>query len=196
MDVKKPYVVFMGGPCTDKYFDVDKWPEIGSKVNARHRGNVCGGMIANAACVCAGYGIETYSFDIKGENPDTVELFTDMEANHVHMDKAVVLKDKKDTYCVIYQLPGGEHTLMVVLGENHPLDISDEQREFLLGAEYIYGALDFHVYFNESEKLLRELKENGVKLFFDCESSFESDYARKMIPYGTVLSFNEFSAEL
>ena len=76
------------------------------------------------------------------------------------------------------------------------MDITDEQREFLLGAEYIYGALDFHVYFKESEKLLKELKANGVKLFFDCESSFESDFARKMIPYGTVLSFNEFSADL
>ena len=79
MEAKKPYVVFMGGPCVDKYFDAEAWPEIGNKVSVWHRGNVCGGLIANAACVCAGYGIETYSFDIKGDGPDTEMLFEDME---------------------------------------------------------------------------------------------------------------------
>ncbi|MBR2672514.1 MAG: carbohydrate kinase family protein [Oscillospiraceae bacterium] len=196
MEAKKPYVVFMGGPCVDKYFDAEAWPEIGNKVSVWHRGNVCGGLIANAACVCAGYGIETYSFDIKGEGPDTEMLFEDMEKSHVHMDKAQIIPGKKDTYCVIYQLPSGEHTLMVVNGTKHPIDLTDDLREFFLGASYIYGTLDWSAYFNDSWGLLEELKAKGVRIMLDCESSFNSEEARRMIGYATTVSFNEFAAEL
>ncbi|MGI5888396.1 MAG: carbohydrate kinase family protein [Oscillospiraceae bacterium] len=196
MGEKKPYVVFLGGACRDKYFDIDSWPDVGDKSNAWHRGDFCGGMIANAACVCAGYGIETYSLDIKSSSPENRMLFEDLEKNHVHTEKTIIEDGVEDTYCVIYKLPGGEHTLFVVNGTTHPVDFTEEQMDFLKGAAYVYSPLNPQATFKEPWKAMDELKAAGVKFVFDCEASYHFDEAVRTIPYGTIVSFNEFSLEV
>ena len=192
----KPYVVFIGSSGIDSYYTLDQWPNLGDKANCRHGKDVPGGLTANAACVCAGFGVKTYAFDFRSSDPKIDFLFEDLENYHVDTSMIQRLPEPDNGQCFIFQVPNGERVIFVVAGERIKHTLTQEQLDFLKNAEFVYGTPGFFQRFADYIGLLRFLKENGVKLMFDAEASFydEGDW-REQFQYASILSFNEFAVD-
>lgn len=54
------YVIAIGAAALDEYYTADTWPSEGGKAMVDYKEDMIGGMIPNAACVFAGYGVHTY----------------------------------------------------------------------------------------------------------------------------------------
>jgi sugar/nucleoside kinase (ribokinase family) len=192
MKCEKPYAIFMGFACVDEYYKMDHWMSKGEKANAEYIGSVAGGMIANANCVAAGYGIKTYAFDIKSTDPAIDFLFEDLKQNNVDVSKVVRLDDVKDGKCLIYQFPDGDRSIVCIVSENPKYHLNDEQLEFFCNAEYVYGTIGFNGMLDNPKHLLNLLKENNVKVFFDVESNYYCDDWRDYVRCAYTVSMNEF----
>lgn len=195
MEHPADYVVFIGGPCIDEYYSVDSWPRQGDKFTGRFLGSVPGGMIANAACVCAGYGVKTYCLDVRGKNKTSDFLLEDLRQHGVDPSRFVLIDGFADSKCVIFQ-SRSERTILVVNGDRYRIDPDDEQKRFLCGAEFVYTALIYEQRFTDFQGLLRELGQNGVKLVLDNEASTYVEGWERYLQYAHTAFFNEHSLEL
>ena len=130
METKRPYAVFMGFACVDEYYKMDDWLAKGEKANARYIRPTAGGMIANAACVCAGYGIKTYVFDVKSTDHSEDFLYEDLEKSNVDVSKVIRLDSVKDGKCLIFQFPDGDRSIFCINEDPPRYHLNDEQLEF------------------------------------------------------------------
>lgn len=192
MEQKKPYAIFMGFACVDEYYKMDHWMSKGEKANANYIGSVAGGMIANASCVAAGYGIKTYVFDVRSTNSNIDFLFEDLKQSNVDVSEVVRLDNVKDGKCLIYQFPDGDRSIVCVAGENPEYHLNNKQLEFFRNAEYVYGTIGYNGTLDNPKKFLNFLKENNVKVFFDIESNYYCDDWRDYVKCAYTISMNEF----
>lgn len=196
MAAKEGYAVFIGSPCVDEYYRLkDTWPPFGDKAVAEFSGNVPGGMIANAACVCAGYGVKTYCFDVMGTSETTQFLADDMEENRVDMSRVIRLDDFTDAKCIIFQKEG-ERSIIVVPASPYQHTLSPAEKEFLCGAAYMFTTLPNLSRFAGYEELLRDMKAAGVKIIFDSEATTHRPGWENSLQYAHTIFFNEFSVEV
>ena len=193
--MNEEYVIFIGGPCVDEYYAVRNWPKEGDKFLGKFEGNVPGGMIANAACVYAGYGKKTYIFSGMGDNPTTDFLLKDMEENHVDTSEMILDKDFHDGKCIIFQ-GDSDRTILVVEGDKQQFELSEEKLRFLCGAKYVYTTLQCMKQFKDSEKIFDILKEHGVRIVLDNEASTYVEDWRRYMKNAYIGFFNEYSLQL
>ena len=172
METKRPYAVFMGFACVDEYYKMDDWLAKGEKANARYIGPTAGGMIANAACVCAGYGIKTYVFDVKSTDSSEDFLYEDLENSNVDVSKVIRLDSVKDGKCLIFQFPDGDRSIFCINEDPPRYHLNDEQLEFFRNAEFVYGTIGYGDILDDVKGFMGFLHENGVKTFFDVESNY------------------------
>lgn len=196
MDKKneQAYTVFLGGPCVDEYYEVNRWAKEGEKFNGRFKENVPGGMIANAACVLAGYGIKTYCFTSMGRDSTLDFLLQDMESYHVDTSHIDIQEGKLNTKCIIFQ-GKSDRTILCVAGDAWTLRLTPEQMDFLCGAEYLYTSLQCIELFEDPVEVLRTLKKHGVKLVLDNEASTYIPHWRDYMQFCYLASMNESGIE-
>ena len=195
MEQREGYVVFIGGPCVDEYYSVGRWPHEGDKFVGRFAGNVPGGMIANAACVFAGYGPKTYCFYGMGRGETTDFLLGDLETHGVDTSRMILLEGHQDGKCVIFQ-SSADRTILVVEGEERSLRLDEEQRRFLSGAEFVYTTLQCMERFEDAPGLFCEMKANGAKIVLDNEPSTYVNGWERYMQHTHTAFFNEHSLEL
>lgn len=195
MEQREDYVVFIGGPCIDEYYTVEHWPREGDKFVGRFAGNVPGGMIANAACVFAGYGPKTYCFYGMGRGGTTDFLLDDLRAHGVDVSRMILLEDHHDGKCVIFQ-SRADRTILVVEGEERRLRLEEEQRRFLNGAGFVYTTLQCMERFEDAPGLFCEMKAHGVKIVLDNEPSTYVEGWEKYMRHVHTAFFNEHSLAL
>lgn len=192
--MKQDYTIFLGSPCVDEYYDVQSWPREGSKFLGRFKGNVPGGMIANAACVLAGYGMKTYCFTGMGRDASLDLLLRDLESYGVDTSRMDIQEGRTNTKCIIFQ-NRSERTILCVLGDPSPIRPTPEQLDFLLGAKYIYSTLQDLKILEGSAELFRTLKDRGVRLVLDNEASTYIPDWRDYMPSCYLASLNEHALE-
>jgi sugar/nucleoside kinase (ribokinase family) len=189
---KESYIVFLGGPCIDEYYHVDRWPEEGDKYVALFQGPVAGGMIANAACVMAGYGKKTYCFYgmSRGESADF--LVADLEAYHVDTSKIIFREKARDGKCLIFQ-HDGERTICVIPGDPWQIRLTDAQTDFLCKAECVYTTLSNLKDYEEPLIMFNNLKKHGVKIVTDNEASTIIEHWEDYLQGTYLASMNDYA---
>lgn len=195
MKVKEKYVAFITGPVIDEYYVMDGWPKQGDKQSCVYLGKICGGMIGNAACVCAGLGASAACLDIVPNNEDGEIIYNSLIEHGVDVSH-IVRSDVPRSGKSLVMVSGGERNVFVCHGgERERLKLSPEQLEFLRGAEYVYSELLFTQLIAEEKELLRDLKAHGVKIVFDTEVTMYCpdwfDYMR----YANTVFTNESGIE-
>ena len=70
----EPYLAAIGTACMDEYYQADTFVEEGDKLLVRPMEAKAGGMIANAACVMAGYGDHTFLIDYMNDGANSAAL--------------------------------------------------------------------------------------------------------------------------
>ncbi len=189
------YVIFVGSADIDENYDVAYWPSAGGKTSAKYAGTVAGGMIANAACVCAGYGVKTYCFDCNGADPQYDFLFEDLRRNHVDTSMVVRKPGVEEGKCLVFRLPDGDRSIVCVSGNKQPLELTQQQRDFFMGARAVYATLWMDRTVKGAKQLLRELKESGVTVMYDAESNSWREDWQDFFSCASIVSMNEYSAE-
>lgn len=191
MEHVRNFVVAIGSVCFDEYYHLDEWPQEGSKVMVDHLAKLPGGMIPNAACVFARYGVKTYLFDSINHSSDSQTLVADLEHSGVDTTLMVINEALPDPKCIIV-LSKNERTIMVV--DNHKPTISpcSEALNVMRNAAYIYSSASEMSLFNEPIKLINDLKLHGVKIVLDIEPTTVSESDCALIENADILFFNEF----
>lgn len=190
------YAVFIGVPCVDEYYDiVNRWPVEGDKFAVRYQKSVSGGMIANAACIMAGFGYKTYNFCGLSRDDALTFILEDLKKYHVDTSRIIVEDRGRNTKCHIY-VRQGERTVCVVLGDTHVYTPDEKQLQFLENASVVYTSLSSLKMFNKPVSLLKDLYEHGVKIVLDNEPSYKLPDWESYMPYCYLASFNEHAIAL
>ena len=189
------YVVFLPGPVLDEYYETDVWPAAGDKVRCRYVGRFCGGMIANAACVCAGLGVRASCFDAVSSDADGEWVLKELAAHGVDVSHVVRIDQRHDARTLIL-LSQGERNVFICEGRSpHELSLTEAQLDYLRRAEYLYSELLFEHLIPDECGFLKFLWESGVKIVFDVEATSYCPNWRAYIRWANTVFINEFGVE-
>ena len=186
----KDYVVSVGTVCIDDYIRSSEWPKLGDKTLAEFRGYQVGGMPYNAACVMASSGIKTYMLDIFGEEFRDL-IIADLEKNNI--DKSLCTYDKHKTMRTIIVNTKGERVIFVLDEDKKPqISLNKKQMEILMGAKYLYTNIPEIVRIRGSKDLVKNLRKEKVKIFYDIEKTMLKDEynVEYFMENADILSFN------
>ena len=106
------YVIAVGAACVDEYYEADSWPRLGDKGLVRPTGEVVGGMIANAACVLAGYGVDTRMFDSMNRRQAGF-ILKDLASYGLDVSRVRLDDNLPDAKCIIVR-SGEDRAILVV----------------------------------------------------------------------------------
>ncbi len=187
------YIITIGGVCFDEYYTTPHWIDEGDKCIIQHKASVVGGMIANAACVMAGYGENTFFVDVMNDGPSNKKLLDNLSGYSVNTD-FVSYGDMPDSKCLIITT-SRERTIFVVDRGPARLSFSARQIELFLHAGYVYSTMSDFQRCDDALHFADMLRANGVKLAFDVEpSTFDTNEA-PLFQKADILMFNRQGIE-
>jgi len=184
------YVVSIGTVCIDDYIKSSEWPKLGDKALAEFKGYQVGGMPYNAACVISSTGIKTYMLDTIGlEFRDLI--LEDLQKHNI--DSSLCIYDDHKTMRTIIVNVRGERVIFVLDEDKKPeLYITSEQLRILKKAKYIYTNIPEMNRIVDSKNLVKILRKENVKIFYDIEQTMLKDeYSLEyFMENSDILSFN------
>ena len=186
----KPYLAAIGTACMDEYYQADTFVEEGDKLLVRPMEAKAGGMIANAACVMAGYGDHTFLIDYMNDGANSAALKDGLAKEGLDVSHIVTDNRLPDAKCIIVLTPK-ERTIFVVNFDRPERDLPDEAKELVKNASCIYTSMMEMRRFRSWPSLVDELKENGAKLVFDVEGTTFEDASDPLFAKADLLFFNE-----
>ena len=189
------YVIAIGAAALDEYYTADTWPSEGGKAMVDYKEDMIGGMIPNAACVFAGYGVHTYLVDtLKNNSKKTDMIVSDLKAHGVKTGLLRYQDDIPDARTIII-LTHRERTILVVEPHKPLLDIKACELDIFRKASYIYTTPVELKNIRNYMEFVDDMKSHHVKLAFDIEASTVDACDKELIYKGDVLFFNEFGFE-
>ena len=189
------YVIAIGAAALDEYYTADTWPSEGGKAMVDYKEDMIGGMIPNAACVFAGYGVHTYLVDtLKNNSKKTDMIVSDLKAHGVKTGLLRYQDDIPDARTIII-LTHRERTILVVEPHKPLLDIKACELDIFRKASYIYTTPVELKNIRNYMEFVDDMKNHHVKLAFDIEASTVDACDKELIYKGDVLFFNEFGFE-
>lgn len=186
----EPYVAALGVACMDEYCWADTWIPEGEKGIVRWEERKVGGMIPNAAAVCAGQGLKTYLITVLNSGPAAQAIRRDLEQWGLDLRYAITDETLPDPRCIIVRTPNAR-TILVPDTSRIRYPVSPELRALLLGAACVYTSMMEFRRLDNWEALAAELRQAGVKLVFDLEPSTFEGPEEALFSYGSVFLFNE-----
>ena len=184
------YVVAVGAACIDEYYRAGEWPAEGDKGLVTAMEEQVGGMIANAACVFAGYEETVYLLDSMNSGPVSKKLKKNLEQYGLNTSQILTDDQLPDARCMIVVTPT-ERTILIVDRGGFHRALEPQTKKLLLGAACVYSSLTEFRRFPEPEALARELKAAGVRLVFDLEPSTFQNADDPLFRLANILFFNE-----
>lgn len=188
------YAVFVGDVALDEYYQADYWPTIKDKAIVRALPAVPGGMIANAACVAAGLGMEVKFLAMLNSGAITQHLLVDLQKRGI--DTSLVIYDETlpDAKCMIF-LVEDEHTVIIpTMGITH-IEITPAQLDVLAHADVIYSTpVEFDVLHcgdMDSMAIRAHCRAHGAQLVFDLDVDYFKDGDESRYQHLDVVFFNE-----
>lgn len=188
------YVVAVGPVCIDEYYTAEYWAQEGSKGMVTARTSVAGGMIPNAACVFAGYGVKTYFYDVMNSGPVSQALLKDLRGYHLNISPVLFDESLPDAKCIIVLTPG-DRTILVVDSLKPVVELSGERLELFRNAAYIYTTVFDFSKFKNAVALADDLKAHGAQLVFDIESTTFDVLHEELFRRADILFFNQYGFE-
>lgn len=191
---KERYIVAVGAVCTDEYYTADEWPVEGNKSLVKSVDEKVGGMIPNAACVFAGYGVKTYYYDVINHSLKSQKLMEDLQSYGLDTSPVVYDPTLPDTKCIIVLTPG-DRTILVVDAQKPVLELTGDRLKLFRNASYIYTTVYEMKHFKNPVALIKDLKAHGAQIVFDVEVSNCNEDDLELFKCADVLFFNEYSLE-
>ncbi len=186
----KDYVVSIGTVCIDDYITSSEWPKLGDKTLAEFKGYQVGGMPYNAACVIASTGIKTYMLDVIGSEFRDL-IVEDLEKHNI--DKSLCTYDNHKTMRTIIVNTKGERVIFVLDEDKKPeIALNKQQMKALKSAKYLYTNIPEMYRISDSTDLVKTLKKENVKIFYDIERTMLKDEynIEFFMENADILSFN------
>ena len=106
------YCVYIGDVALDEYYRAAAWPRQGDKVLVDALPAVPGGMIANAACVCASFGMKPCFAGILNRGAVSRFLLDDLGKRGVDTSLTVFDDTLADSKVMIF-MTGSDHTMLI-----------------------------------------------------------------------------------
>jgi sugar/nucleoside kinase (ribokinase family) len=184
------YVIAVGTACVDEYYEADRWPGLGDKGLVRPTGEVVGGMIANAACVLAGYGVDTRMFDSMNRRQAGF-ILKDLAGYGLDVSRVWLDDSLPDAKCIIVR-SGEDRTILVVDNARPEIALSEEEMAFFEGAAFVYTTPIELKRFRDAARWMDRLRGRGVRFVLVIESSTYEAEDAPLIERASILFFNEF----
>ncbi|WP_024736488.1 carbohydrate kinase family protein [Enterocloster asparagiformis] len=187
-------VFFIGDVAMDEYYSAPYFPKIKEKILVQTLPAQMGGMIANAACVYAGYGAPV-SF-LTALNPGAVSKELCRGLNEAGIDTEFMVWDESlpDAKTIII-LAEGEHTVFIPTLNLQRIELSGEAMEALRQADYIYSTFCElrPLRFGEMTacQVLEDVKARGCRLWVDLDVADIQDGDESLFGYVDTLFVNE-----
>lgn len=194
MSGAEKYIVAVGPVCIDEYYTANGWVPEGSKLMMQAVNHTVGGMIPNAACVFAGYGVKTYFYDVMNTGAVAQRLLEDLRGYGLDCSPVVFDDSVPDAKCIIVLTPG-DRTILVVDSRKPQIELTGERLELFRGAAYLYTTVFEFSKFKNAVVLADDLKAHGVQLVFDIESTTFDAVNEELFQRGDVLFFNQYGFE-
>lgn len=191
---EEKYVVAVGAVCIDEYYTAKGWPVEGDKCLVKSVEEKVGGMIPNAACVFAGYGVKTYFYDVINESQNSRRMIEDLQSYGLDTSSVIYDPGLPDTKCIIVLTPK-DRTILVVDSCKPVLELTGERLELFRNAAYIYTTVYEMKNFKNPVALAKDLKSHGAQLVFDVEVSSYTEEDQELFECADVLFFNEYAFE-
>lgn len=187
----KPYVVYIGQSQYDEYYKMDEFPRKGAKTFVKMMPTILGGMIANAACISAHYGLKTYLLDTLNYSEMSkwmIEEMTDLYG----LDMSKIFRDEhtSDSKCIIL-LHGDDRTILVTENDRPDMIIDEDHSLLLNNAAYIYSGGDAIERLSPLKKTINDARSHGTKIFLDLDSFNVKENMEWVIDRAQIISVNE-----
>ena len=194
-DKKEKYVIAIGPIAVDEYYDALEWPKEGAKEIIRPTQNMVGGMIPNAACVFAGYGVKTYLADTLKEGSENTELMlNDIRSYGLNTDLIRFNPDIPDAKTYIIRT-AKERTILVIDSQKPQMVFDEKEMEIFRNASYIYTTPIEISRVSDMDAFIEDVKSHGAKIVFDVEASTVEGCSKDLIYKADILFLNEFGFE-
>ena len=186
----KTYAVAIGIACIDEYYHAESWISEGAKGIVRFDHSQVGGMIPNAASVLAKLGTKTYLVTALNSGAYANVIREALENRGLDLSFIITDETISDPKCMIVNTPK-ERSILVVDSSDVHYPVSDSLRNLLYNATCIYTSMmEFHR-IEGWEALASTLKQKGILLSFDCETSTFDNADDILFRYAGILFFNE-----
>ncbi len=198
--MQKQGVFFIGDVALDEYYQAPYFPAIKEKIIVHSLPPKMGGSIANAACVFASYGCRQKPYFMTALNSGSISkiLCEDLEKSGLDTSFMVWDDSLPDSKCIII-LAEDEHTVFIPTLGLQKMEVSPDAMEALKKAEYIYTNLceckPLTFQGKNSLNILKELKENGCKIWCDLDVADINGEELEFLAYFDTLFLNEKGEE-
>ena len=188
------YAVYVGDVALDEYYRADSWPTVKDKALVQPLPAMPGGMIANAACVAAGLGMQVKFLAALNRGAITQFLLADLEK--IGVDTSLVVFDDSlpDAKCMIF-LVGDEHTVLIPTMGITAIEITTDQLDVLAQARYIYSTpIEFELLrcgTMNSDDIIDYCRRHGAQLVYDLDVDYINDGDEARYRRLDVAFFNE-----
>jgi ribokinase len=192
----KGYLTAIGTSCIDEYYDLEEIPGPGDKVLCRYLESRPGGMIGNAVCVYASYGVPAYMIDFINNGKQVEMLLDDLKSWGVNTGYITRDDDRPDTKCII-MLKDGERIIFVVENQKKDLLLSSGQIDLLNKSEFVYTTAAELLTLRHCSELVAGFRGAGAKLALDIEGNTiaNTEAVLNVLERGDILFINEGGME-
>lgn len=171
-EVSNEKVFFVGDVATDEYYQAPYFPSIKEKIIVHALEPQMGGMIANAACVFASYGVPAQFMTALKPSENSRNLCAGLERAGLdtsHMVWDETLPESK----TIVILAEDEHTVFIPTMGITRIEIPEETLQALRKADYVYSNFWEIAPLASGDlsglDLLLDLKAHGTKIWCDLD---------------------------
>jgi ribokinase len=192
----KGFLTAIGTSCIDEYYELEEIPRPGDKVLCRYLESRPGGMIGNAVCVYASYGVPAYMIDFINNGKQVEMLLDDLKKWGVDTGYITRDNDRPDTKCII-MLKNGERIIFVVKNQKKDLVLNSGQIDLLNKSEFVYTTVAELLTFRYCSELVTGFRRSGAKLVLDLEGSTitNTETVLDLLKQGDILFINEGGLE-
>ncbi len=180
---------FIGDVAQDDYYRAERWPGVADKAYIEESRSYVGGMIANAACVHAGFGGRTEFISLLNHSPLSQQLCDELGRKNVATSHMLYDPGVPNSRCMIF-LVGGEHVVLFTGGGDQPMSLPPAAMQALRAPGYLYTTLDRAKRLVASDRgadltgaaVLADLRAHGRRVVFDLDvdgfAAEDFDYLR------------------
>lgn len=187
------YIIAVGAACIDENYTAERWPVLGDKCLIKPAGDLVGGMIANAACVLAGYGGKTCIFDNMNKKQSDF-ILKDLAASGLDVSHVRIDENLPEVKCIIVRTET-DRAILVVSEPKPVITLTEEEMRFFEGAAYVYSSPAELRNFENTEEWMERLRSKGVRFVMDIESSTFAEEDECLMKKCNMLFFNEYGFE-
>lgn len=191
-------MVALGPVDVDEYYLCTTPLIPGAKCFVRKEEVLPGGLVADAAGVMGTLGMKTYLFDTLGEDEYTELLAESLKKLNIDTGYMQRLPEYENLRATIY-LSEGERTVFIHENEKPPVHLTDEMRELVRKADYLYTTIYNLKELDGYRELIREMKESTTGIMVDVEPTTfvdrEDEEDDFLFRSADIISFNQTSYE-